>query len=62
MRSRDLIRLFWSVRTFAQIPVTIQREVERDAEGHPVDVGRAAVLFPAGEPIAFGASVGPRPF
>ena len=62
MQAQDVIRLFWSVRAFAQVPVTIQREVERDAEGHRVDVGRDAVLFPAGAPIAFGASVGPRPF
>ena len=62
MRSADIIRLFWIVKQFASTPVTIQKEVERDANGQKVDVGRSAVLFPAGEPIAFGASVGPRPF
>jgi len=62
MRSADIIRLFWLVKQFASTPVTIQKEVERDAGGHKVDVGRDAKLWAVGQPIAFGASVGPRPF
>ena len=62
MRSQDIIRLFWIVKQFASTPVTIQKEVERDANGKKVDVGVAAALFPADGSITFGASVGPRPF
>ncbi len=62
MRSQDIIRLFWIVKQFASTPVTIQKEVERDANGRKVDVGVTASLFPADGSITFGASVGPRPF
>ena len=62
MRSADIIRLFWIVKQFASTPVTIQKEVERDAAGNKVDVGRSAAVWAVGVPIAFGASVGPRPF
>jgi hypothetical protein len=40
--------------------VTIQKEVERDARGQRVDVGRTPALWAPGDTIAFGASVGPR--
>jgi len=62
MRSQDIIRLFWIVKQFASTPVTIQKEVERDANGKKVDVGVTAALFPADGSITFGASVGPRWF
>lgn len=61
MRSQDIIRLFWIVKKFPSTPVSIQKEVERDADGNKVDVGRAAKVWAVGQPIAFGASVGPRP-
>ena len=62
MRANDIIRLFWMVKKFPQIPVTIQREVERDAAGNRVDVGRTPKLWAVGERIQFGASVGARPW
>lgn len=62
MASDDIIRLFWMVRNFPDTPVTIQREVELDANGRRVDVGTKPALYRPGEPIRFGASVGPRPF
>ena len=51
MRSADILRLFWIVKQFASTPVTIQ-----------VDVGVAAAVWAVGEPVAYGASVGARPF
>ena len=63
MRADDIIRIFWMVKraTYgANTPVTIQKEVERDAAGRRVDVGMTPRLFPAGTPVQYGASVGPR--
>jgi lipoprotein-anchoring transpeptidase ErfK/SrfK len=60
MAYQNIIDLFWMVKPHASTPVTIQQEVELDGAGVPVDVGRDAVLWPVGEPIAYGASVGPR--
>jgi hypothetical protein len=65
MRGDDIIRIFWMVKraTYgANTPVTIQKEVERDAAGRKVDVNMTPRLYPAGSPIQFGASVGPRPY
>lgn len=62
MASDDVIRMFWMVKDIANTPVTIQKEVERDAEGRLVDVGTTPALWAPGEAIRFGASVGPRPF
>lgn len=60
MADDDIIRLFWMVKKHPSTPVTIQREVERDAAGRAVDVGRTPTLWPVGAPIQYGASVGPR--
>jgi hypothetical protein len=60
MASDDIIRLFWMAKSHASMPVTIQKEVERDAHGAKVDVGRTPKLYPVGAPINYGASVGPR--
>lgn len=60
MDAFDIIDLFWMVKAHPSTPVTIQREVERDAAGRVVDVGRVPVLWEPGDEIAFGASVGPR--
>ncbi|MDQ3366475.1 MAG: L,D-transpeptidase [Myxococcota bacterium] len=60
MASNDIIRLFWMVKPHESIPVTIQREVERDAAGARVDVGKVPALWAPGAAISFGASVGPR--
>lgn len=62
MESGDVIRLFWLVNQFASTPVTIQREIEVDAVGDPVDVGTTPALWGKDLPIAYGESVGPRPF
>jgi hypothetical protein len=60
MAAKDIIRVFWSVRTHYSTPVTIQREVERDAAGHKIDVGRTPTLWAADATVTYGASVGPR--
>ena len=60
MKSDDIIRLFWMAKQHASMPVTIQKEVELDAAGHRVDVGRTPALWPEGAAINYGASVGPR--
>lgn len=60
MRSRDIIQLFWMAKRHPSMPVTIQAEVERDAHGQRVDVGRTPALWAPGDAITFGASVGPR--
>jgi len=62
MRSDDIIRLFWMTKKFPQMPVTIQKEVEKDAAGRRVDVGMTPRLWGTGEQIPFGASVGTRPW
>lgn len=60
MRADDIIRVFWIAKQHPSMPVTIQREVERDARGERVDVGQMPALWEPGEPITYGASVGPR--
>ncbi|MBA3395287.1 MAG: L,D-transpeptidase [Deltaproteobacteria bacterium] len=60
MAADDIIRLFWMVKPHTHVPVTIQREVERDAAGAKVDVGTRPRLWAPGQAITYGASVGPR--
>jgi hypothetical protein len=48
------------MKPHANAHVTIQKEVERDARGKVVDVGKTPALWAVGESIQFGASVGPR--
>ncbi|MBP9087096.1 MAG: L,D-transpeptidase [Kofleriaceae bacterium] len=63
MAAKDIINLFWMVKTSssgANTPVTIQQEIEMDAKGKVVDVGKKATLFAKDEAIPYGASVGPR--
>ncbi len=60
MAADNIIRLFWMVKPHVSTPVTIQKEVELDADGHKVDVGKTPVLWAPGDEIHFGASVGPR--
>jgi len=62
MAKNDIIRLFWMTKKFPQMPVTIQREVEKDAAGKRVDVGTTPKLWAPGDTIQFGASVGARPW
>jgi hypothetical protein len=61
MRSADVIRVFWITKKHGSTPVTIQKEVEKDANGVKVDVGMTPALWPVGDAIPYGASVGPRP-
>lgn len=60
MAANDIIRLFWMAKHHPSMPVTIQREVERDARGQKVDVGRTPALWAEDAAIEYGASVGPR--
>ena len=60
MRSDDVIRVFWMAKQHATMPVTIQKEVELDAAGQRVDVGRTPTLWAPDVTIMYGASVGPR--
>ena len=60
MAANDIINVFWMAKAHPSMPVTIQREVELDARGRRVDVGRDAALYPVGAQIPYGASVGPR--
>lgn len=62
MARQDVIDLYYLVDTHPAMPVTIQREPELDAAGALVDIGTTPALFPAGAPIPYGPSVGPRPF
>jgi lipoprotein-anchoring transpeptidase ErfK/SrfK len=62
MAADNIIRLFWMVKPHGSTPITIQKEVERDAMGRKVDVGTTPAIWDLGEQITFGASVGPRPF
>jgi hypothetical protein len=62
MAADDVVDLFWMVKKHPSTPVTFQTEVERDAMGRVVDVGRLPALWTPGEEIEFGASVGTRPF
>jgi hypothetical protein len=62
MRPADVIRIFWIMKKHPSAPVTIQTEVEKDANGKKVDVGMTPALYPVGAAIPYGASVGPRPF
>jgi len=60
MRGDDIVRVFWMAKQHGAMPVTIQKEVELDAAGNKVDVGRTPALWAEGAAIAYGASVGPR--
>ncbi len=60
MRGDDIVHVFWMAKQHAAMSVTIQKEVELDAAGHKVDVGRTPALWREGDTIAYGASVGPR--
>jgi hypothetical protein len=60
MRSDDVVHIFWMAKKHASMPVTIQKEVELDAQGRKVDVGRTPALWAPDAVITYGASVGPR--
>lgn len=63
MAAQDIINMFWMVKRAtngANAPVTIQQEIEIDAAGKAVDVGKKAKLFAKGAAIPYGASVGAR--
>ncbi len=63
MAADDVVNMFWMVKRASNLgntPVTIQQEVEIDANGKAVDVGKTAKLFAKDVAIPYGASVGPR--
>ncbi|MFK7988818.1 MAG: L,D-transpeptidase [Sandaracinaceae bacterium] len=60
MEKTQIVELFTAVRTHPSTPVTIQQEVELDANGERVDVGDEPALYAVGEPLVYGDSVGPR--
>ncbi len=61
MEKPDIVELFYAVKDFASTPVSIQQEVELDANGDEVDVGVEAALYAPDAEIVFGDSIGPRP-
>lgn len=62
MKPNDIIRLFWIAKKHPSIPVSIQTEVEYDAEGKKVDVGMTPALYEVDAEIPFPDAIGPRPF
>jgi hypothetical protein len=60
MEIEGIVEMFWSVRDHANVPVTIQQEVERDPQGEVVDVDTEHALYLPGEPITYG-ECGARP-
>ncbi len=63
METEGIVELFWALRDFAYVPVSIQREVERDALGAIVDVDTTAALFAPGEDMSYGeCGVRPDPY
>ncbi len=60
MRGEDIVELFYLVRNHGSTPITIQREVELDAFGDPVDIDTEPELWLPDEEIVYGESVGPR--
>jgi len=61
MEGDDVVRIFYLVRNHASTPVTIQREVGRDAAGNVVDLGSDVTLWAPGVEIDYGSSVGDAP-
>ncbi len=61
MAGPDITRLFYLMRYHPDTPVTIQREPELDAEGNVVDLDTTVTLWPVGENIQYGVSVGDGP-
>lgn len=63
MEIQGILEMFWSVRDHANVPVTIQQEVERDPFGAVVDVGAEHALYLPGEPMSYGeCGVRPDPY
>ncbi len=60
MEADDIVELFWTVRDFASVPVTIVADTELDAAGEVVDIGTDVALWDVGEAIGY-AECGERP-
>jgi hypothetical protein len=60
MQPDDIIELYWILKEHPGSPVSIQQEIEFDAEGEPVEAGRTAALFDPDAEITYGESLGPR--
>ena len=61
MRGQDIVRVFWILKNHPSALITIQKEVEYDAKGKKVDVGKTPALWTSDEAVPYGASVGPLP-
>ncbi len=61
MAGPDVVRLFYLVRYHPDTPVTVQREPELDAAGNVVDLDTVVTLWPVGDDIEYGVSVGDGP-
>ncbi len=60
MHPDDIVELYWLLAAHPGAPISIQQEVELDADGEPVQPGEPAALFDVGDEIPYGASLGPR--
>jgi len=60
MESEGIVELFWSLRDFGYVPVSIQEQIEHDALGEIVDVDTVPALFAPGEAMPYG-ECGQRP-
>jgi hypothetical protein len=60
MNGADIVELFYLVRNHPSTPITIQKEIELDAAGNPVDIDTEPVIWLPDEEIVYGVSVGPR--
>jgi hypothetical protein len=60
MHPDDIVELYWLLKAHPGSPISIQQEVELDADGEPVTPGEPAALFEVGQQIPYGASLGHR--
>lgn len=60
MEAEDIVEMYWTIDGHTSVPVSIQYEAERDADGNLVDLGTDVALWDVGESIAYG-ECGERP-
>jgi hypothetical protein len=60
MNEDDIVDMFYMVRGHASVPVSIQRDVERDANDEAVDIDTAPTVWDEGATISYG-DCGERP-
>ena len=54
MEVDGIVELFWALRDFGHVPVSIQQAIELDALGDEVDVDMVPALYAEGEAIPYG--------